>query len=133
MFFIKNNKKWLDSFSSQFDGMSIMSSSEEETSHVKRRAFKAHMKEKEKQEKAKMIQEVADDKMVEGKDTTNEEIRIRTHSQWYSCGTYLWSPFGLQPLTIETCFGSSHFLSSFWSILLSSLDEVFITWIDKLY
>ena len=71
----------MDSFSSQFDGMSIMSSSEEETSHVKRRAFKAHMKEKEKQEKAKMIQEVADDKMVEGKDTTNEEIRIRTHSQ----------------------------------------------------
>ena len=58
-----------------------MSSSEEETSPVKGRAFKAHMKEKEKQEKAKMVQEEADDKMVEGKDNTNEEIRIRIHSQ----------------------------------------------------
>ena len=58
-----------------------MSSSEEETSPVKGRAFKAHMKEKEKQEKVKMVQEEADDKMVEGKDNTNEKIRIRIHSQ----------------------------------------------------
>ena len=58
-----------------------MSSSEEETSPVKGRAFKAHIKEKEKQEKAKMVQEEADDKMVEGKDNTNEKIRIRIHSQ----------------------------------------------------
>ena len=58
-----------------------MSSSEEEASPVKGRAFKAHMKEKEKQEKAKMVQEEADDKMVEGKDNTNEKIRIRIHSQ----------------------------------------------------
>ena len=44
-----------------------MSSSEEETSSVKVRAFKAHKKGKEKQEKAKMVQEVADNKMAEGK------------------------------------------------------------------
>ena len=50
-----------------------MRSSEEESSPVKRRAFKAHMKDKEKQEKAKMVQEVADDKMAEGKDTTKEK------------------------------------------------------------
>ena len=50
-----------------------MSSSEEETSHLKGRTFKAHMKDKEKQEKAKMIQEVADDKMTEGKDTTKKK------------------------------------------------------------
>ena len=31
------------------------------------------MKGKEKQEKAKMVQEVADDKMVEGKDTAKEK------------------------------------------------------------
>ena len=42
---------------------SIMSSSEEETSPVKRRAFKAHRKDKAKQEKATMIQEVVDNKM----------------------------------------------------------------------
>ena len=50
-----------------------MGSSEEETSLVKGRAFKAHMKDKEKQEKVKMVQEVADDKMAEGKDTTKEK------------------------------------------------------------
>ena len=50
-----------------------MSSSVEETSPVKGRAFKAHMKDKEKQEKVNMIQEVADDKMAEGKDTTKEK------------------------------------------------------------
>ena len=111
--FIKNNKSWSDSFSSQFYDTSIMSSSEEETSPVKGRAFKAHIKDKEKQEKAKMVQEVADDKMVEGKDTTNDKIRIRTHSQWFSCGTYLWNPFSLQPLTIEICFGSI-----FWKYVL---------------
>ena len=37
-----------------------MSSSEEETSPVKEHAFKEHMKDKEKQEKAKMVQEMAD-------------------------------------------------------------------------
>ena len=31
------------------------------------------MKDKEKQEKAKKVQEVADDKMAEGKDTTKEK------------------------------------------------------------
>ena len=36
-----------------------MSSSEKETSPVKGRVFKAHMKDKEKQEEAKMVQEVA--------------------------------------------------------------------------
>ena len=46
-----------------------MSSSKEETSPVKGRAFKVHMNDKEKQEKAKMVQHVADDKMTEGKDT----------------------------------------------------------------
>ena len=50
-----------------------MSSSEEEISPVKVRVFKAHKKGKEKQEKAKMVQEVADNKMAEGKDTTNEK------------------------------------------------------------
>ena len=50
-----------------------MSSSDEETSPVKGRTFKAHMKDKEKQEKAKMVQEVADDKMAEGKDTAKEK------------------------------------------------------------
>ena len=34
------------------------------------RVFKAIIKDKEKQEKTKMVQEVADDKMAEGKDTT---------------------------------------------------------------
>ena len=38
-----------------------MSSSEEETSPVKGHAFKAHMKDKEKYEKAKMVEEVADE------------------------------------------------------------------------
>ena len=50
-----------------------MRSSEEETNPVKGRAFKAHMKDKEKQEKAKIIQEVADDKMAAEKDTTKEK------------------------------------------------------------
>ena len=49
-----------------------MSSSEEETSPAEGSVFKAHMKNKEKQEKAKMVQEWADDKMAEGKDTTEE-------------------------------------------------------------
>ena len=43
-----NNKMWSYSFSSQFYSTSITSSSEEETSPVKGRAFKGHMKEKEK-------------------------------------------------------------------------------------
>ena len=71
--FIKNNKSWSYSFSSQFYSTSIISSSEEKASPVKGRAFKAHMKDKEKQEKANMIQEVADDKMAEVKDTTKEK------------------------------------------------------------
>ena len=50
-----------------------MSSSEEETSPVNGPVFKAHMKDKEKQEKVKMVQEVADDKMAERKDTTKEK------------------------------------------------------------
>ena len=50
-----------------------MSSSEEETSPVKGRAFKAHMKFKEEQEKTKMVQDVVDDKMAEGKDTTKKK------------------------------------------------------------
>ena len=41
-----------------------MISSEEETSPAKVRAFKAHMKDKAEQEKAKMVQEVADDKRL---------------------------------------------------------------------
>ena len=50
-----------------------MSSSEEETSPVKGRAFKAYIKDKEKQDKAKMVQEVADDKIAEGKRATKKE------------------------------------------------------------
>ena len=50
---------------------------------------------------------------------------MRTHSQWHSCGTYLLILFGLQPLTPEICFGRSLFLSSFLSIPLFSLSEVF--------
>ena len=45
-----------------------------EASPVKGCAFKAHMKDNEKQEKAKIVQEVADDKMVEGKDTSEEKM-----------------------------------------------------------
>ena len=37
-----------------------MSSSEEETSTAKGQTFKAHIKDKEKQEKAKMVQEVTE-------------------------------------------------------------------------
>ena len=50
-----------------------MNSSAEETSPVKGRAFNAHMKDKGKQKKAKMVQEVAGDKMAEGKDTAKEK------------------------------------------------------------
>ena len=50
-----------------------MSSKKEETSSVKRRTFKAYMKDKEKPKKAKMVQEVADDKSAEGKDTTKDK------------------------------------------------------------
>ena len=50
-----------------------MSSGEEETSPAMRRVFKAHMKDKRKQEKTKMVQEVADDKMAAGKDNTKEK------------------------------------------------------------
>ena len=50
-----------------------MSSSEEKTSPVKGRTFKAHMKDMEKQEKAKIVQEVTDNKMAEGKDTIKEK------------------------------------------------------------
>ena len=45
-----------------------------EASPVKGCAFKAHMIDNEKQEKAKIVQEVADDKMVEGKDTSEEKM-----------------------------------------------------------
>ena len=61
------------SFCSQFYSTSIISSSEEKTSPVKGRAFKAHIKDKEKQEKAKMVQEVADNKIAKRKDTTKEK------------------------------------------------------------
>ena len=67
--FIKKNKRWSYSFSSQFHSTSIISSSEEETSPVKGRAFKAHLKDKEKHGKVKMGQEMVDDKMAEGKNT----------------------------------------------------------------
>ena len=50
-----------------------MSSSEEETIPVKRPAFNEHIKDKEKQEKTKMVQEVADDKMAEGKEYYRKE------------------------------------------------------------
>ena len=50
-----------------------MNSSEEETNPVKRRSFKALMKDKEKQEKGKVVQKVGDDKITEGKDTTKEK------------------------------------------------------------
>ena len=53
--FIKNNMRWLYSFSSQVYSTSIMNSSEGEINPVKRHAFKANMKDKEKQEKAKMV------------------------------------------------------------------------------
>ena len=71
MFLLKITRSY--SFSSQFYSTSIMSSSKEETSPVKGRAFKAHMKDKEKQEKAKIVQEMADYKMAEGNDTTKEK------------------------------------------------------------
>ena len=45
--FITNNKMWAYLFSSQFYSMTIMNGSEEETSPVTGRAFKAHMKDKE--------------------------------------------------------------------------------------
>ena len=45
-------------------------------------------------------------------------------SQFYSANI-LNSSDGLQPFTPEICFGSSHFLSPFWSILLFSHNEVF--------
>ena len=45
-----------------------------EASPVKGCAFKAHIKDNENQEKAKIVQEVADDKMVEGKDTSEEKM-----------------------------------------------------------
>ena len=45
-----------------------MSSTEEEKIPVKRPVFNEHMKDKEKQENTKMVQEVADDKMAEGKE-----------------------------------------------------------------
>ena len=48
-----------------------MSSSEEERSPVKGPVFKVHMKDKEKQEKAKMVLEVADGK-VGKKDKTSK-------------------------------------------------------------
>ena len=50
-----------------------MNSSEEETSPVKGSAFKENMKCKEKQEKVKLVQEVVDDDMAEGNDTTKEK------------------------------------------------------------
>ena len=82
--FIKNSKRRSYSFSSQFYStsiVSILSSSEEEKSPVKGRAFKAQMKDKEKQEKAKMFQEVADDEMAEGKDNTKEKKDITSNGK----------------------------------------------------
>ena len=71
--FIKNNKKWSYSFSSQFY-------------------------------------------------STTVTVTVRVT---FSSRTYLGSPFSLQTLTPEICFGGSQFLSSSWFILLFSLDEVF--------
>ena len=80
--FIKNNK-WSYSFNSQFYSTSIMNSSEGETSPVKGVGYAcfhwfSHS--------VKWGQKFG---------------LIRTHSQWYSSRTYLWSSFGLQPFTPE--------------------------------
>ena len=73
MFLLKIPRGDCISFSSQFYSTSIRSSSEGKTSPVKGRAIKAHMKDMEKQEKAKIVQEVADNKMAKGKDTIKEK------------------------------------------------------------
>ena len=39
-------------------------------------------------------------------------VAVTFSSQWHSCRTHFGSPFGLQPLTPEICFGGSQFLSS---------------------
>ena len=70
-----------NSFSSQFYSTSILSSSEEETNPVKGHACKAHMKDKEKQGKAKMVQQVTDDKMADGKDTTTKEKKDKVSKE----------------------------------------------------
>ena len=66
--------KWFTVYSNVFIKKKFQyeheNSSEEETNPAKGSAFKAHMKGKEKQEKAEMVQEVAYDKMAEGKETT---------------------------------------------------------------
>ena len=54
----------------------------------------------------------------------NKKWSYSISSQFYSANI-LNSSDSLQPFTPEICFGSSHFLSSFWSILLFSHDEVF--------
>ena len=54
----------------------------------------------------------------------NKKWSYSISSQFYSA-SILNSSDGLQPFTPEICFGSSHFLSPFWSILLFSHDEVF--------
>ena len=64
---------WAYLFSSQFYSMTIMNGSEEGSSPVTGSAFKAHMKDKEKQEKAKIVQEVANNKMAEWKDPKKEK------------------------------------------------------------
>ena len=63
-----------------------MSSSEEETSPVKGSAFKENMKCKEKQEKVKLVQEVVDDDMAEGKDTTKEKRARRVRKNALKIG-----------------------------------------------
>ena len=63
-----------------------MSSSEEETSPVKESAFKENMKCKEKQEKVKLVQEVVDDDMAEGKDTTKEKRARRVRKNALKIG-----------------------------------------------
>ena len=56
--FIKSNKRRWYLLSSQFYSTNIMSSEKEETCPAKGHAFKAHMKDKEKQEKDRMGQDV---------------------------------------------------------------------------
>ena len=57
--------------------------------------------------------------------TVTVTVTVTFSSQWNSCRTYLGSPFGLQTLTPEICFGGSQFLSFSLSIFLLSRDEVF--------
>ena len=57
----------------------------EETNPVKGRAFKAHMKDKQTQEKAKMVQEVTDNKIAKGNRKEQNKIyykREAVQGEW---------------------------------------------------